>query len=104
MTCSQTEEAILNLAEIKPEPKMEYVHVSPHNYGGWYCPDNLRGFPAEDIADWNNVPVVNGRMPTEAETRDGRSLMSRSLPALLNGHHDDPRSNPRTRTVHTASN
>ena len=36
----------------------------PHQYGGWYCPDNLGGFPAVDILDWNDVPVVNGRMAT----------------------------------------
>ena len=22
----------------------------PHNYGGWYCPDNFIGFPPMDIA------------------------------------------------------
>ncbi len=56
-------------------PKTERVQTVLHNYGGWYCPDNLNGFPAVDIADWRNVPVVIGRMPTEAETRDGRSLI-----------------------------
>ena len=37
----------------------------PHKYGGWYCPDNLNGFPAVDINNWENVPIVNGRMATK---------------------------------------
>ncbi len=48
---------------------------SVHPYGGWYCPDNLGGFPPVNIADLANVPVVNGRMPTAEETRNGTSLM-----------------------------
>jgi hypothetical protein len=48
----------------------------PHRYGGWYCPDNLGGFPAVDIQDWADVPVVNGRMPTQEETQNGASLIS----------------------------
>lgn len=47
----------------------------PHPYGGWYCPDNLRGFPPVNIADWKNVPVVNGRLATLEETRNGSSLI-----------------------------
>lgn len=47
----------------------------PHRYGGWYCPDNLNGFPPVDIANWKNVPVVNGRMPTKEETQNGTSLI-----------------------------
>ncbi|MEE9348674.1 MAG: hypothetical protein V3U80_01350 [Flavobacteriaceae bacterium] len=46
-----------------------------HRYGGWYCPDNLRGFPAVDIKNWGNVPVVNGRMATKKETQNGTSLI-----------------------------
>lgn len=46
-----------------------------HNYGGWYCPDNLNGFPAVDLKDWKNVPVVIGRLPTEEESRNGSSLI-----------------------------
>jgi len=51
------------------------VQTEPHRYGGWYCPDNLRGFPAINISDWKNVPVVNGRMPTKEETQNGTSLI-----------------------------
>ncbi len=49
--------------------------IRAHGYGGWYCPDNLIGFPAVDIQDWETVPVINGRMPTEEETRSGQSLI-----------------------------
>jgi len=51
------------------------VKTEPHKYGGWYCPDNLNGFPAVDISDWKNVPVVNGRMATKEETQNGKSLI-----------------------------
>jgi len=47
----------------------------PHKYGGWYCPDNLNGFPAVDIENWESVSVVNGRMATLEETLNGTSLI-----------------------------
>ncbi len=55
--------------------KKEPIKVEPHKYGGWYCPDNLNGFPAVDIAQWKKVPVVNGRMATREETQNGTSLI-----------------------------
>jgi len=51
------------------------VDKEPHKYGGWYCPDNLTGFPAVDINNWESVPVVNGRMATKQETQNGTSLI-----------------------------
>lgn len=52
------------------------ARMSPmHKYGGWYCPDNLRGFPAVDVEQLDKVPVVVGRLPTKEETRSGSSLM-----------------------------
>jgi hypothetical protein len=51
------------------------VDKEPHKYGGWYCPDNLNGFPAVDIKNWKDVPVVNGRMATMEETQNGTSLI-----------------------------
>ena len=51
------------------------VDKEPHKYGGWYCPDNLTGFPAVDINNWESVPVVNGRMATKKETQNGTSLI-----------------------------
>ena len=56
-------------------PNQEEVTSEPHRYGGWYCPDNLNGFPPVDIKDWGNVPVINGRMPTREETQNGTSLI-----------------------------
>ncbi len=44
-------------------------------YSGWYCPDNVRGFPPVDIKSWAKVPVVNGRLPTYEETQNGKSLI-----------------------------
>ena len=51
------------------------VKSEPHRYGGWYCPDNLNGFPAVDIADWKSVPVVNDRLPTKEEAQSEASLI-----------------------------
>ena len=48
----------------------------PHRYGGWYCPDNLNGFPAVDVKKWDDVPVVNDRMPTQEELHNGASLIN----------------------------
>lgn len=42
---------------------------------GWFCPDNIKGFPPVDIKLWNRVPVVNGRLPTFEETENGTSLI-----------------------------
>lgn len=59
---------------IKVEP-FEKVEVPRHNYGGWYCPDNLRGFPAVHFSEWSEVPVVNGRMPTKIDADNGATLI-----------------------------
>jgi len=55
--------------------KKEPVKKEPHKYGGWYCPDNLNGFPPVDISEWENVPVINGRMATKEETQTPASLI-----------------------------
>jgi hypothetical protein len=73
--CSQN-----NTTTEKKEPEIKLkayktVKVPSHRYGGWYCPDNLNGFPAVDIAEWKNVPVVNDRMATKEETQNGTSLI-----------------------------
>lgn len=70
-SCSQNKEK----EEAAPEQKSEPKKAAQHRYGGWYCPDNLNGFPAVDIAQWKNVAVVNGRMPTKEETQNGTSLI-----------------------------
>jgi len=51
------------------------IKKEQHRYGGWYCPDNLNGFPAVNLSDWKNVAVVNGRMPSKEETQNGTSLI-----------------------------
>lgn len=51
------------------------VYTEMHSYGGWFCPDNLNGFPPVDISDLSKVPVVVGRLPTIEESRNGTSLM-----------------------------
>lgn len=51
------------------------VQPEPHRYGGWYCPDNLNGFPPVDISEWNTVPVINGRLATKEETQTEAALI-----------------------------
>lgn len=69
-----------NETAVAQEPEIEKIEVEPtksepHRYGGWYCPDNLNGFPAVDINSWKDVPVVNDRLPSEEEARNGSSLI-----------------------------
>lgn len=75
MSCSQNYTSVKSedLKVSNQEP--ETIAKEAHRYGGWYCPDNLGGFPAVDIANWHTVPVVNGRMPTKEETQNGTSLI-----------------------------
>ncbi|MCT4663725.1 MAG: hypothetical protein N4A45_00660 [Flavobacteriales bacterium] len=64
------EEILVKQVEIKKEKQQE-----PHRFGGWYCPDNLHGFPAVNIQDWEKVPVIQGRMPSEQEVKTEASLI-----------------------------
>ena len=57
------------------EQPIKARYKTQHAYGGWSCPDNLRGFPAINIQDLDKVPVVIGRLPTKEETQNGTSLM-----------------------------
>lgn len=78
--CSQNDVEIQTDENKKElEAEKENHSVKAHNYGGWYCPDNLNGFPAVDIKDWNKVPVINGRMATKEETQNGSSLINVDL-------------------------
>ncbi len=54
---------------------VEIKNADPHYYSGWFCPDNLGGFPPADIQSLNLIPVVNDRLPTKEETENGTSLM-----------------------------
>lgn len=74
-SCSQNKKTIDHSDVEISNHKNKKIKTEPHRYGGWYCPDNLNGFPAVDINSWKSVPVVNGRMPTKEETRNGTSLI-----------------------------
>jgi hypothetical protein len=73
-SCSQSDSAVQKSVTVVQKSDAA-VRTAPHKYGGWYCPDNLNGFPAVDIQDWENVPVVVGRMPTQEEAWNGTSLI-----------------------------
>lgn len=75
MSCSENKKTADNMVAEVASQEIAVVKTEPHQYGGWYCPDNLNGFPPVDIAHWKNVPVVNGRMPTQEETQNGTSLI-----------------------------
>ena len=75
MSCLKNNKTVENDNVKKTIEKVITVKQEPHNYGGWYCPDNLNGFPAIDIHNWENVAVVNGRLPTKEETQNGTSLI-----------------------------
>lgn len=67
---SQSDESVKQTNPL--EVKEQY---SLHNYGGWYCPDNLKGFPPVDLVDWQNVPVITDRLPNEEDVRSEASLI-----------------------------
>lgn len=46
-----------------------------HPYGGWYCPDNLNGFPPVNYDNWKDVPVISDRLPTKEETKTASALI-----------------------------
>ena len=69
ISCLQNNKAIEHSKEGKSVEKATIVKQEPHKYGGWYCPDNLNGFPAVNISNWKYVTVVNGRLPTKEETQ-----------------------------------
>lgn len=75
-SCAQNEDS-KTVKEIPASVKtVEKITAKKTNsYGGWYCPDNLGGFPAVDLAKLNEVPVVIDRLPTKEETRNGTSLL-----------------------------
>ncbi len=74
MSYSQTDTPVDDNDVKVSNQKNEIIKTEPHRYGGWYCPDNLNGFPAVDISNWESVPVVNGRMATKEETHNGNII------------------------------
>jgi len=75
ISCSDNNIKVGKENKEKTIEKLNIAQTRPHEYGGWYCPDNLKGFPAVDIDSWKNIPVVNGRFPTKEETKNGTSLI-----------------------------
>ena len=69
--CAQKEE--ISTKAVEKEKTTNYD--KPHPYGGWYCPDNLNGFPPVNVQNLDEVPVVIGRLPTKEEARSGNSLI-----------------------------
>ena len=57
VACSQNKKTDDTINEEVLNQKSEVIHTEPHKYGGWYCPDNLNGFPPVDITNWKNVPL-----------------------------------------------
>ena len=74
--CAQ-EEPVKNSTPTEQETKKvaETRHHEPHQYGGWYCPDNLFGFPPVNIHQLDKVPAISNRLPTEAEVQTEASLI-----------------------------
>lgn len=73
--CSQKKQKVdIKKSDIVVKP-YQVEKVPTHRYGGWYCPDNLNGFPAVNLAEWKSVPVINGRLPTEEEAKSSSSLI-----------------------------
>ena len=74
-SCSQNNIVVENDKAENSTEKVKSTKKEQHNYGGYYCPDNLTNFPAVDITNWKSVPVVNERMATKEETQNGASLI-----------------------------
>jgi hypothetical protein len=75
IACSQNTTSPESSSTEKSAVKETIIKQEPHSYGGWYCPDNLKNFPAIDITNWESVPVVNGRLPNKEEAQNGTSLI-----------------------------
>ncbi|MFY0672790.1 MAG: hypothetical protein JXQ87_05275 [Bacteroidia bacterium] len=73
-SCSQAVKSELTNDEMH-DSNTEQNEIEQHSFGGWYCPDNLFGLPAVNIQEWEKVPVVNGRLPTQEETKSGAALI-----------------------------
>lgn len=75
-SCDQNVSSITTSADtIFSEEPQKSNRPDQHPYGGWYCPDNVLGFPAVNIEELDKVPVVKDRLPTREETQNGTSLI-----------------------------
>lgn len=69
------EPAVETEANFEGEKPLKAKSKKQHPFGGWSCPDNLRGFPPVNIQDLEKIKVVEGRLPTKEETENGTSLL-----------------------------
>jgi hypothetical protein len=74
-SCGQNEPTESKEETVVEEAVVEDVYSEPYQYGGWYCPDNLRGFPPVDVKHLDRIKVVADRLPTKEEAQNGTSLM-----------------------------
>ena len=59
--CAQKDASEAGADTPTEETKAPTEKADVHRYGGWYCPDNLGGFPPVDVASLDAVPVVHER-------------------------------------------
>ena len=72
-SCQNTATAQLETPGKNPGTKT-LIKEEPHQYGGWYCPDNF-GFVPVDIQKLDKVPAIADRLPTKQELDDHMSLI-----------------------------
>ena len=75
VSCSESNKSVQKKEVVEVSVKQNDKYKTEHPYGSWYCPDNLTNFPPVNIKNWESVPVVNGRLPTKEEARNGTSLI-----------------------------
>ena len=73
--CNQSQELNEATEDAQIEETVSTKYDEPHQYGGWFCPDNLGGFPPMDVQDIYELQVISDRLPTKEETYDGTSLI-----------------------------
>ena len=74
-SCEPKESLSEDQAGLEASMEQEKPNKTIHSYGGWYCPDNLTGFPPVNLAEIDQLKVVSGRLPTREEASNGSSLM-----------------------------
>lgn len=73
ISCQNSNNVQTEKLEKNPEP-ITSTNSEPHQYGGWYCPDNF-GFVPVDIQKLKEVPVIADRLPTKQELQNNMSLI-----------------------------
>jgi len=70
----EVEKEVVQTAQEVQDAKTS-TNTEPHQYGGWYCPDNF-GFVPVDIQKLHEVPAIANRLPTEEELKANKSLIA----------------------------